>query len=71
MGSIFSFIIVISASIIGGYFIHEMFQYVSFFGLTQKQQIVKAIEAAQRKKNAMKDSHFESLNAVTNPEIKD
>lgn len=66
MGSIFSLIIVIPASIIGAYFINQMLQDISFFGLTSKQQFLLS---ARKRKNLLKDSA--EIPAVTNPEIKD
>lgn len=69
MGSIFSFIIIIVASLIGGFFMNEMFQYISFFGMTPKQQFIKALNAAQKRRAVQNDQS--AMSTVTNPEIKD
>jgi hypothetical protein len=69
MGSIFSFVIVIPASIIGAFFINQMFQHISFFGLTPEQQFLKALKEAQKRKVIQNDSSV--VSSVTNPEIKD
>ncbi len=69
MGSIFSFIIVILVSIIGAFFIQQMFQYISFFGLTQEEQFLQALKSAQKRKVIQNDSS--DISTVTNSEIKD
>lgn len=69
MGSIFSFIIVIPASIIGGFFINEMFQYISFFGLTQQQKYFKALKLTQKQK--LQQDKTNNVAVVTNSEFKD
>jgi len=69
MGSIFSLIIVIPASIIGGFFINEMFQYISFFGLTQQQKYFKALKLTQKQK--LQQDKTNNVAVVTNSEFKD
>jgi hypothetical protein len=69
MGSIFSFVIIIPASIIGAFFIQQLFQHISFFGLTQEEQFMKALKTAQKRKVIQNDSS--DISTVTNSEIKD
>lgn len=71
MGSIFSFIITIFASLIGGYFINEMFQKISFFGKISQESFFESFQMTEKHKSEKSAASPSSVGIVTKQQIKD